>query len=559
MKNGLKKLAAVILAAVLIISAVPFAGSAAESSQSVGAAGGRTGDCLWKLDDNGRLTIRGNGRMGDYNYCGPWGKYIKEVVIEDGVKNIGNQAFYYCEELTGVTIGKDVTSIGTRAFNNCNQLTGLILPGSLISIGSYAFFQCRHLSSVTIPEGVTLIDSYAFSFCSRLTEITVPDSVETIGSNAFSETPWYDNQPDGLICAGKVAYKYKGTVPENGSVEIENGTKGIAGSAFYYCEGLKSVTIPDSVTNIGKFAFWGCADLYSIVIPDSVTSVGYGAFESTSWYDNQRNGLIYTGKVAYKYKGKMPANTSVVIKDGTNGIANCAFYECEGLTKVKIPDSVTILGGFSGCSNLTSVTIPESVTVIGSCAFETCTGLKSITIPDSVKIIDQSAFHNCKSLKSVEIGKGVTDISETAFSGCKSLTKVTVPDGVKRIGKSAFNNCEGLISVTIPKSVTSIENNVFSGCPNVTIYGFKGSVIETYAESNGLTFVPINRYEPGDANTDGIVDARDVTAIQRHVSEFELLTAKQAELADVNHDGEVTVADATLLQMYLAEFDVQIG
>ena len=126
-----------------------------------------------------------------------------------------------------------------------------------------------------------------------------------------------------------------------------------------------------------------------------MTSIGKWAFYGTKWYDNQPDGVVYAGKVLYAYKGTMPSNTKIDIKDGTKGIGGPAFYGCSGLTSLTIPNSVTSIGtiAFENCSGLTSVTIPNSVTSIGERAFYGCSGLTSITIPNSVTF-----FKNLKML-----------------------------------------------------------------------------------------------------------------------------------------------------------------
>ena len=303
------------------------------------------------------------------------------IVLKEGTLGIAGSAFYDCTGLTNITIPDSVTSIGDYAFSNCKGLMSVTIPDSVTSIGDHAFLYCTELTSVTIPDSVTSIGSSAFSGCTGLTNITIPDrvtsigdwafhgctvltsvaignSVTSIGNGAFYNTAWYNNQPDGLVYAGKVAYKYKGTMPSNTSIVLKEGTLGIAASAFYDCTSLTSVTIPDSVTSIGSSAFSGCSGLTSVTIGNSVTNIGAGAFSGTAWYNNQPDGLVYAGKVAYKYKGTMPSNTSIVLKEGTLSIAGSAFDGCRGLTNITIPDSVTSIGGraFSGCTSLTDIT-----------------------------------------------------------------------------------------------------------------------------------------------------------------------------------------------------------
>ena len=288
--------------------------------------------------DEARVTY------GDYSYHG-------DVKIPSSVtRTIGIFPFIDTDTLK-------VTGIEDNAFDGSTDLTSVIIPNSVISIGFRAFAECTALKSITIPNSVKKIEDKVFFGCTNLKSIIIPNSVRTIGWQVFWGTAWYNNQPDGLVYAGKVAYRYKGKMPNNTNITIKEGTLEIA-----------------------SFAFYGCTNLKSIIIPNSVTSIGSSTFDGTTWYNNQPNGLVYAGKVAYKYKGTMPKNTSITIKEGTLGIARSAFYECTNLKSVIIPNSVTSIGksAFKGCGSLTSVTIGNSVTYIGDDAFYNCANLLKI-------------------------------------------------------------------------------------------------------------------------------------------------------------------------------------
>ena len=303
---------------------------------------------------------------------------LTSVIIPNSVTNIGEYAFLVCFSLTSVTISNSVTSIDDCAFLDCG-LISVIIPNSVSSIGEKAFAGCSDLTSITIPNSVTSIGKSAFSRCVNLTSITLPNTVTYIGDKAFDDTKWYEKQSNGLMYIGYYLYGYKGSMPSNTKVNIKEGTKGIACSAFSACSGLISVTIPESVRSIGENAFSGCTGLTSVIIPNSVTSIG----------DN-------------------------------------VFQNCSGLTSITISNSVTNIGEkvFSGCSGLTSITIPNSVTNIGNEAFYDCSSLTSITIPNSVTSIGDNAFYKCSSLAFVSIPKSMTSIEEMAFYDCESLSKV---------------------------------------------------------------------------------------------------------------------------------------
>ena len=282
------------------------------------------------------------------------------------------------------------------------------------------------------------------------------------------------------------------------------GVTNIGNYAFYGCNSLTSITIPDSVTSIGDYAFYGCTSLTQINF--NATEMNDLSSSNYAFADAGKNGngikvvigknvtkipaylfcpysFSYSPKIvsvefeegsvcenigdrAFYYCTKL---TSVTIGNGVTNIGNSAFSECTSLTSVTIPDNVTSIGdyAFECCTSLTSVTIGNSVTSIGGSAFSGCS-LTSVVIPDSVISIGGGAFAYCTSLTSVTIGDSVTGIGSEAFYGCTSLTSVTIPDNVTSIDYYAFENCTSLTNVTIGNGVTSIDEMVFDNCSSLT-------------------------------------------------------------------------------------------
>ena len=336
----------------------------------------------------------------------------KTTTIPNSITSIGNSAFSGCSGLTSITIPNSVTSIGERAFYGCFSLTSITIPNSVTSIGDDAFYDCSGLTSITIPNSVTSIEESAFKGCRGLTSITIPNSITSIGYQAFSgcdgltsivvesSNTTYDSRDN---CNAIVETKSNTLIAGCKTTTIPNSITSIGDYAFYG-SGLTSITIPNSVTSIGDRAFYGCTGLTSITIPNSVTSIGNGAFSDTQWYESLPDGLVYINKVLYSYKGDMPKNTSVAVKDGTLSISPCAFMYCTGLTSITIPNSVTSIeyGTFWRCSSLTSITIPNSVTSIGDEAFYSCDSLTSVVIGNNDNLsIGFGAFIYCENIRSV--------------------------------------------------------------------------------------------------------------------------------------------------------------
>lgn len=290
----------------------------------------------------------------------------------------------------------------------------------------------------------------------------------------------------------------------------------IASSGFSGCDGITSVTIPNSITSIGYHAFGGCTNLTSVTIPDSVTSIDSSSFSNCTSLPS----ISIPGSVTSigDYAFEMCENlTSVIIGDGVTSIGDFAFWMCYSLESVIIPDSVTSIGGyaFEMCESLTALTLGNGIISIGDCAFSSCWNLTSpIIIPDSTTSIGYYAFDSC-GIESVTIGNSVTSIGDYAFSSCGNLTTVTIPDNVTDIGEYAFYNCPNITYVTIGNGITSIGEYAFgydyvnkapTKIDGFTICGVEGTAAEQYAIDNEFTFKKIEGSHKHVAD-DWIIDA----------------------------------------------------
>ena len=413
---------------------------------------------------------------------------------------------------------------------------------SVTSIGEYAFYSCIGLTSVTIPNSVTSIGDYAFSGCTGLTSIEIPNSVTSIGNFAFE------------LCTSLTSPIYNAHVfaylptSYSGAYIIPDGIESIAGSAFYWCSDLTSVTLSNSVKSIEYGNFFSCRALTAINV--AADNVNYCS-EDGVLFDKDKTKIVqYPGgkQGAYSIPNGVTnirefafndcrSLTSVTIPNSVTSIGNYAFRDCTGLTSVTIPNSVTSIGNaaFSGCSALTSpvynahifvymptyysgaYSIPDGIETIAGGAFYECRALTSIEIPNSVTSIGHFSFASCSSLTSIEIPNSVTSIGDEVFLGCTGLTSpvynthvfaylptsysgaYTIPDGIESIAGDAFNSCF-LTSVIIPNSVTSIGDEAFAYCTSLASITCEASTLPTLSP-NVFSEVPksIPLYVPAES------------------------------------------------------------
>ena len=436
------------------------------------------------------------------------GRTIKNIVIPEGVTEIGDFAFFECIELASITIPESVMKIGQLSFGKCEYIKTVHYGGTLaqwcamknnhefMDIAEHLFLcdgmDIKALTELVIPEGVTKINYCAFRKCDALTSVVIPESVTEIEDWTFNR------------CENIKTVRYNGTLAqwyamENDHRLMMNAEHVLLGDGTDIKK-MTELVIPEDVTEIGKYAFGFCAALTSIVIHEGVTKISEGAFCACEKLKTVR----YRGTLAQwcemENDHRLMENAEhVLLGDGT---------DIRALTSLVIPESVTKIGqsALGGCKMLADLTIPENVKEIGDFALNGCFSLKRIAIPSGIMLGDlfytdpsinielvkysgtlaqwcEMKNNIClmfaervlladgtdiKALTELVIPEGVTKIGKLAFYECTSLTSVVIPEGVTEIGNSAFEGCTSLISVAIPESVTEIGNSAFCECTALT-------------------------------------------------------------------------------------------
>lgn len=526
-------------------------------------------------------------------------------------------------KLTSLALPESVDYV---MITNQTDLKNLTLP-TTAKLGYNCFEYCSALETLTVPKGNTRLE-ISLSGCSSLKKVVLADDTVELGNCALGYS-------DSLT-----------------TVDLKN-VRIISSEAFWHCPSIQKITIPDTVTTICNMAFADCSNLTTVTggknvkilenaafknctkltsignIGQNLKNLGCIVFENTKWFENQKDGIVYLGKIAYCYKGNMPKNTTLTFKNGTYAVSSEFISEHNSATHFEQP-------------NLVKVVLPKSCKFIGSDAFLNCTNLKSIDL-GGAEIAENEAFVS-NACETITLPSTMRIIGDDSFTS-KVLKTVNLNDGLQAIGEGAFFSYGKIKNMTVPASVTHIGVQAIGYyppdpddpfvpsevIPNFVIYGTSGTEAQTYADSNGIQFNSIASgttvkgtaksylsaddtvtiqlvksgvavYETtvkgnsadysisgvangtytmrvskkshadreytvkvssadvtqnveifpiGDVNSDGDISVVDATLVQKYIVGLEKLTDLQKKSAEVNGDGEISVVDATLIQKYI--------
>lgn len=530
-------------------------------------------------------------------------KNADEIIYKTGgfedsqVREIGNEAFRYCNSLTSINFPDTLTSIGEYAFEH-SGLTKAILPDSVKEIEKDAFSYCYDLSEAKISNSINYshlgtadkgednhIGKSVFTGCEKLTKLTVPYiSFKWDNSTEGLKKLWYTNE--GIYSKARgcnlttliVSKTDKTEIPacfcygldKLEEVTLPDNTSAIDQYAFFNCKSLKNINISDTkITKIGDYAFQDCTNITSVDFPDSLVSIG---------------------KKAYMNCGL----TNLYIPDSVTEIGYFAFADCSELSEARISNSIKYShygdadkggeyqigqGTFAGCKELKTLTTPyidfrwnnaaDSMislwyksegrpTAVSECNLQTliisktdqteipikfCDGfgkLETIIIPDNTSKINNYAFNNCTKLKSIDglSESKITYIGSYAFNNCISLTDIVLPDTLETIDDHIFDTesdkgVPALKTIYLPVSLTSVDNDSFEKCTNLETAYYNGTSEQLDTLIKGIK----NNNKP-------LLDL-----LKKGVKPYSIV------YGDLNGDNSADLTDLTILSVYLMTKD----
>ena len=466
---------------------------------------------------------------------------LKAIDIPGRVKQIGNSCFYSCSALEDVILGGDLESLGASAFYNCGKITELVLPDKLTSIGNNAFSYCTGLQELTFPNSITNIGSGVLANCTSLKKVSFGEKIQTIAGNVFVNCPklaeiTISPGNEAMVAEDNVVYdKEKNTLIyfaagiRDDKFSVPDTVKTIGAYAFTYCQHMKELRIPQSVTlmeersvyhndSITKLLFYGNAPEaretgsyqwdYSTY---PYQKIGYSASntsvcenkvktsynndgltihyvsDSTGWDSGWTQTKQYKAELdqwGNKFEWKQncifvewdPAKVDVASGDFGNGLAwsyrddiGELVFTGEGV----VPDYTDTLPTWSNDSSVDHMKDIKLIETggaarIGNNAFRGASHLVRILGENKLKEVGDSTFAECTDLKIVHI-PSTEVIGQKAFMNDTALRNDLDLRGAKTMGDQAFKNCSSMTELLLGEHLKTLGSELFFGCSSLEV------------------------------------------------------------------------------------------
>jgi uncharacterized protein YbbK (DUF523 family) len=453
----------------------------------------------WAYDDNtNTLRVFGSGAMTNYtrvdnNPTSPWfesyGESIESVIIYPGITRIGSCAFFRCPNLANLTISEGVKSIGARSFQVVNKITELTIPDSVETIEQYAFCSSP-LTTINVGTGLKSVQDNVFGYETNengVVNIKDMDAWLNISFVSRYSNPLY--QAHNLYLNGNL-------VKELNFADL--GVGNIKQYSFCYCDSLEKVILPtrngyyDNI-RVNQAAFMYCSNLKSITYsgePDNYTYFNIGNF-------------------AFDHCTSLSDIDDITTR--CSGIGEAAFQSCSSLSTVKLNCGSIGRFAFWNCYDLQAFVLRKTTTFNTNYGFDAFaasadiysykdTPIEDICLKRNLKFhyledVGDSAYcYYDEDTKTVTID-GAGEVTSTPWNEAEyveDIKNVVVCDGITALPDNAFDGLTNLQNTAISDSVETFGNNIFGeNGIDTTVYGHKGSSIETYCASNNIDFEQI--------------------------------------------------------------------
>ena len=422
---------------------------------------------------------------------------IRYVIISEGIKRIGDMAFYLDINLESIVLPSTIESTGDNIYDGCLLLTSQTISSSMLEVNPLTYAGNQFLETITVEAGNPNYYSsngmlYAYSYngyenallvcpAGKTGDIVIPNNCEYIDTYAFKNSRASTITISSSVELIEESFKSCSYLT---SFVVDSNNDYYSAQSYMLCDKLgghvkayprgrsdTTLNMPSSIGYVEDHVFDKVSNLRTIRLMNT-THIGEGAFMN------------------------MPDLETVYLTNVTE-IGNGAFKNCRSLLSVTFSSVLRVVTteAFMGCSSLTSVTFPSTLTTINNRAFRDCSSLSSIVFDaqSQIKRIEGEAFMNCTSLDVDELPSSIeyigtyvfrntaidefflpqsfTYIPDGMFMDCDNLTSVEIPSYVRTIGYDAFNDCENLVNVTIPyNSVETIHSKAFKGAGFSRVY-----------------------------------------------------------------------------------------
>ena len=366
---------------------------------------------------------------------------IEEVVVPENIIRLGSKLFVGCYNLDKITLHENIQVIGEDCFSGTAYYdderswdqSGVLYIGNCLICADPE----RIGSEYEIRPGTYLIADGAFRGCSTLEKVTIPDSVRFVGTDAFADTAVYTDgtRENGILYMDQILIDC--TAETKGEIDIKDGVKTIADSAFMDAVNITAVNCPDSVLYVGQNVFNGCVSLKNADI-NLAEAIGRNVFTGCDNLavievsDDNAFFAVHDGVLLDKEKItaiRCPQKKagSIELPDTTKKIAAYSFTGCTELEQVRIPEGVIFIGyeAFKGCG-IRELVLPDSLEYVASYAFSECHGITQVEIPTDVAYLGACVFLDCNSLQSAEFGERFGELDSGTFAYCENLESVNI-------------------------------------------------------------------------------------------------------------------------------------